>query len=387
MEILFTCHRYSPLIGGYETQVKLLAENLSNSVNVKVITFKLIESSCKDVSDRVEVYRVKPRLVFFRIPFSFAFTRLLNKLPFDVLNAHGTVPFISDISLIHAKLRQKSTVYTHHFDGNVQDSKGLDAFANFYNSTMGRFCASYADAIVTTSKSYAETSETIKPYMNRVHIIPCSVDTTVFEPQSKTAVDSLRKLHGLSAKKVILFVGRIVPYKGLEYLVEALRYISEVDNDFHLLIVGEGEGRHITDKSSYLQKIQASASEKGLKNNVHFLGRVSGQELPIYYSLADVVVLPSVMRGEAFGSVLIEALACGTPVVASNLPGVKDVLRGNCTTGSYVSAGDSRALSQATVRMAYMKNDVTEDCRKFAVDNYRIEKIAEEYIDLYASLN
>jgi glycosyltransferase involved in cell wall biosynthesis len=92
------------------------------------------------------------------------------------------------------------------------------------------------------------------------------------------------------------------------------------------------------------------------------------------------------MRGEAFGSVLLEALACGTPVVASSIPGVKDVLKGNDSVGSYVLPKDSLALSETLVKNAHRKKDVTERCKQFAFDNYRVEKIVKDYVELYSSL-
>jgi len=383
VDVCFTCHRYAPLVGGYETQLKLLAENLSRFFNVKVLTFKLTKGSSLDVSQHLEVYRVNPQLVVFRVPFSFAFVKMLRKLNFDVLHAHGAVPFVSDISVLQAKFRRKVAIYTHHFDGNVQDSKGLNLFAGFYNQTVGRFCAGFADAIVATSKSYAETSETIKPYINKVHVIPLSVDSNTFEPQPRTAVESLKKGLRLCDKKIVLFVGRIVPYKGLEYLVEALKHIHEIGEDFHLLVVGEGEGRGITDTSQYLQKIKVLVNQSGLRDKVHFVGKVPLEELPTYYSLADVVALPSTTRGEAFGSVLIEALACGTPVVASNIPGVRDVLKGDDGVGCYAPPKNGDLLAKALVQMAHKKGYVSESCRKLAVENYSVGQAVRKYVNLY----
>lgn len=388
MDICFTSHRYPPIVGGYENQLKLLAENLSRFFSVKVVTFKLTNSPAFESSNRVEVHRVNPQLVFFRVPFSAGYIKMLGKLDFDILHAHGFVPIVSDLSVLYAKSRKKTVVYTHHFDGNVQDSTLLNLLADFYNRTAGRFSVRFADAIVATSRSYAETSPIIKSYISKVHVIPCFVDCNSFEPQPALKVIALKEQLGLNDEKIVLFVGRAVPYKGLEYLVRALARIrNEMNEEFHLLLVGEGEGRSITDQSGYYQSIQRLVNEGSLKGCVHFLGRVESYQLPMYYSLADVVVLPSVMRGEAFGSVLLEALACGTPVVASSISGVKDVLRGDDSIGSYVFPRDYFALSDAIVKTAYQKDDVTQRCRQFVLDNYRVEKIVNKYVNLYSSLS
>lgn len=387
MEICFASHRYAPMVGGYENQLRLLAENLSESFHVKVVTYNLNHDSSFESLNGVEVYRVKPQLTLFRVPFAIDYLKMLGKLDFDVLHAHGFIPVVSDLSILQAKLRKKFAVYTHHFDGNVQDSGILNLAANFYNETLGRSCLSFADAIVTTSESYAESSPMMRQFLEKIRVIPCVVDSDLFAPQPLSKVLELKHRLGLTGKKVVLFVGRVVPYKGLEYLIKAFERINALGEQFHLLIVGGEEGTKITDASAYYQEIQRLSKAECIRERVHFLGRVEGSQLPLYYSLADVVVLPSVMRGEAFGSVLLESLACGTPVVASNLPGVNEVLKGNGTVGSYVEPRDDAALSSAIVKMAYQKQDVSDCCSEFAVRNYSVKKVVKDYIDLYFSLN
>ena len=181
-------------------------------------------------------------------------------------------------------------------------------------------------------------------------------------------------------------MGRIVPYKGIEYLIKAMEHTkNEQGEELNLLLVGGEEGKSITNKSEYYQQILQLAEKSSIRKNIHFIGRVENSQLTTYYSLADVVALPSIMRGEAFGSVLLEALACGTPVVASSIPGVKDVLKEDSSVGNYVPPKDSLSLSEALVKTAHRKKDVTEHCRQFAFDNYRIEKIVQDYIKLYSS--
>jgi glycosyltransferase involved in cell wall biosynthesis len=388
LSICFTSHRYAPQVGGYENQIKLLAEHLSKHFPVKVVTFNLTNSPTKESLNSVEVNRVKPQLVFFRVPFSVAYLKKLGEMDYDLLHAHGFVPIVSDLSIFYAKSKNKKTVYTHHFDGNVQDAKALNLLAETYNKTIARASFHFADAIVSTTKSYAETSSTLQPIIKKVHTIPCFVDCNQFKPQSPSKVTELRQQLGLDDKKTVLFVGRIVPYKGLEYLIKAIEYAkAEQGEELNLLLVGGEEGKNITDKSEYYQQILQLAEKTIVRKNIRFLGRVENSQLSTYYSLADVVALPSVMRGEAFGTVIIEALACGTPVVASNIAGVKDVLKGDESVGNYVPQKDSAALSRALVKVSYQKKNVTERCREFAFDNYRIEKIVDSYVELYSSLN
>lgn len=387
MNLCFTSHRYAPLVGGYENQIKILAENLSKFYTVKVVTYNLTNSPTKESINNIEVNRVTPQLVFFRVPFSISYLKAVNESNFDILHAHGFVPVVSDLSIALAKSKNKTAVYTHHFDGNVQDAKALNNLALTYNSTIANANFKFADAIITTTKSYAETSPVIKHHLNKVHVIPCFVDCNHFKPQSPSKVAELKQHLGLDEKKTVLFVGRIVPYKGLEYLIKAVEYAKdELGEDLNLVLIGAEEGKNITDKSEYYQQILRLAEKTSIRQNIHFLGRVDADQLAAFYCMADVLALPSVMRGEAFGSVLLEALACGTPVVASSIPGVKDVLKSNDSVGSYVPPKDIPLLSKAIVKTAYQKKNVTEQCQKFAFDNYRISKIVADYVALYSSL-
>jgi Glycosyltransferase len=306
-------------------------------------------------------------------------------MDYNLLHAHGFVPLVSDLSIACAKSKGKATVYTHHFDGNVQDAKTWNNIADIYNKTIARQSLHYADAIVATTKSYAETSPVLKPLLNRVQTIPCFVDCNKFKPAPKESVEELRRQLNLGDRKTVLFVGRIVPYKGVEYLIRAVEIAMAVHGEeLNLLLLGGGEGKSITNPSQYYKYIQERAAKSPVYRNIHFLGRIDDNRLSAYYSLADVLALPSVMRGEAFGSVLLESLSCGTPIVAFKLAGVKDILRSNDKVGKYVQVGDSVKLSKALVDVANRKVSVTEQCREFAYLNYHIETVVKRYIQLYA---
>jgi glycosyltransferase involved in cell wall biosynthesis len=387
VNICFTSHRYAPLIGGYDNQIRQLAEQISKYHNVKVVTYNLTSSPQTETINQVELIRVKPQLVFFRVPLSVAYLRKVGSLNYDLLHAHGFVPVVSDLSITYAKSKGKTTVYTHHFDGNVQDAKAWNNLSDIYNKTIARQSLHYADAVIATTKSYAETSPVLKPCINRVQTIPCFVDCNQFKPAPQEKVGELRHKLNLSDRKTVLFVGRIVPYKGVEYLIKAVEIAKAVHGEeFNLLLLGGGEGKSITNQSRYYQYIQELAKKSPVSRNIRFLGRIEGSQLTSYYSLADVVALPSVMRGEAFGAVLLESLACGTPVVASNIPGVSDVLKSNNQVGKYFNARDAVSLADSLVEITNTKSAVSEDCRQFAQQNYTLGKIVQDYVRLYTQI-
>ena len=197
MNLCFASHRYAPQVGGYENQIKLLAEKISKFFPVKVVTFNLTNSVASESINNVEIYRVKPQLVFFRVPFSISYLKKIGTMDFDLLHAHGFVPIVSDLSVFYAKSKNKTTVYTHHFDGNVQDTQAWNAVAEAYNKTIANFSFQFADAVVATTKSYAETSHALKQHLDKLHVIPCFVECDQFKPQSSTAVTQLRHQLGI----------------------------------------------------------------------------------------------------------------------------------------------------------------------------------------------
>jgi glycosyltransferase involved in cell wall biosynthesis len=174
--------------------------------------------------------------------------------------------------------------------------------------------------VLATSLDYAGASR-LAPLMRArpglVGELPNGVDVARFHP----GVDGepLRARYGLERDaRVVLFVGaldRAHYFKGVEVLLQAVA--RNDDPSTRLVVVGEGNLR-----STY----QAWTAELGLEDRVVFCGRVSDEELPAHYALCDLLVLPSVTMGEAFGVVLLEAMACGKPVIASNLPGVRSVV-------------------------------------------------------------
>jgi len=142
----------------------------------------------------------------------------------------------------------------------------------------------------------------------------------------------IKARHDIRGKKVVLFVGRLVPYKGVEYLLAAFNILKT--GEAALVIVGEGplDG-----------ELKEKAASLGLKNVV-FAGAVPGEDLPGYYAACDVFVLPSVTRQEAFGLVLAEAMACGKPVISTNFSGMPYVVGDG---GLLVAPKDPEALSGA----------------------------------------
>jgi len=152
---------------------------------------------------------------------------------------------------------------------------------------------------------------------DKIAVIPCGVNLNLFRPVDK---EQARKELGLDHEKLILFVGRMDPLKGLEQLLTALTHMDS-DKPPVLLIVGGGQS------SSQMQSALGMIRDLNLEERVKFFGSVAQSRLPLFYSAADICVIPSYY--ESFGMVALESLACGTPIVATNVGDMKHIIHDN----------------------------------------------------------
>lgn len=150
----------------------------------------------------------------------------------------------------------------------------------------------------------------------RIHLIPCGVDLQTFRPLDR---EESRQRLGLNGDKVLLYVGRIESLKGVELLVHT---VAQLDTcaPVRTLVVGDDNGQ-----DNELARIRRLAETLQVEDAFDFVGRVPQEDLPVYYSAADVCVVPSFY--ESFGLAALEAMACGTPVVASRVGGIATVVQ------------------------------------------------------------
>ncbi len=204
-----------------------------------------------------------------------------------------------------------------------------------------RSIAETADRIVAASPmERAHLAWFYKARPEKVSVIPCGVDLKLFRPIPR---EEARKAVGLDRGLCILFVGRIHPIKGIETILEALRLLVDrfglSRQEVELLVIGGDPSQN----GGELARLRSLSDRLGIKDMVRFRGAQRHEDLPNFYSAADVLVLPS--RHESFGMVALEAMACGTPVVASKVGGLIYTIKDN-HTGFHIPQGDSASLAQ-----------------------------------------
>ena len=150
----------------------------------------------------------------------------------------------------------------------------------------------------------------------KVSMVPCGVDLSVFRPlDQKTARDLL----GLNGEKILLYVGRVEPLKGLGLLVETAAQIDSEDGVRMMVVGADANG------GQEMDRVKQLAKDRDLEDQIDFVGQIDHTELPLYYNAADVCVVPSYY--ESFGLVALESMACGTPVVATRVGGLSTIIQ------------------------------------------------------------
>lgn len=284
---------------------------------------------------------------------------------YDIIHVHHPDP-MACLALFLSGYRGKVVLHWH---SDIQKQKLLLGLYRPLQDWLLR----RADVILGTTPVYLEGSPCLKGVRHKTRCLPIGVD-----PVCPGKEDAKRIQEQYPGKKIVYSLGRLVAYKGYRHLVEAARYL---DDSYVVLIGGAGEMR---------EELEADIRRWGLEGKVRLLGRVSDEDLPAYYGACRVFCLPSVQKTEAFGIVQIEAMSCGKPVVATNIPqsGVAWV-NAHGYSGLNVTPGNGRELAEA-IRQIDGDEEVYREYAGRAERRYRElftrEKMIENLLEIYNDL-
>ncbi len=244
---------------------------------------------------------------------------------------------------------------------------------------------SMADRIIAaTIAEKAQLQWLYQAKTEKIAVIPPGVDTCHFYP---IPADEAKEYIGISPDdRMLLFVGRIEPLKGIDTLIQAMGLMAgngdAADHQLCLTIIGGDPHVSREEMTDEMSRLQTLSSENGIDEFVAFLGRRSQETLPYYYSAAEVVVMPS--HYESFGMVALESMACGTPVVASQVGGLAFLVQDG-ETGYHINVGDMDALSERLTTLLdddQLHQKLSRQAAEFAQD-YSWDKIARRMMELY----
>ncbi len=300
---------------------------------------------------------------------------LPQKKSFDVIHLH--YPFYGGAEQIVLGCRAP-IVLTYHMDAEAPGLKGK--IFDIHRKTLQPLILSRAKKILVGSFDYAKHSALNGYAKEKLIEMPFGVDIARFCPILLPEEVALRASLKIPVEvPIVLFVGGLDSahiFKGMPILLQALRLVSE---PFHLVVVGDGNLR---------ASFEATATTLPNNSNIHFVGSVSKEELPTYYRMADLHVLPATSQAEAFGIVSLEAAASGIPTIASDLPGVRTVVQDK-ETGLLVPSNDSEALASALNTL--LKNEDLREklgaaARKRVVEKYGWDGLIDRLVEVYKSL-
>jgi len=373
MKIVQLTPYFYPHLGGVESHVLELSKHLQKRGHeIIVVTTQLEGTESRTEVEGVTVQRLKPLSIVFSTPIVPKVKNLMRDMYYDILHSHLPPPLMSFLGLWGIRNRDIPSVLTYHCDLEIPHTFG-PLIVNLYQRTLGTYSVSQADKIITTTTTYGATSRAV--WYRDADIIPNAVDANRFHPSNDGS--HIRQRHGIDPdEKVVMYVGRLVFHKGLEYLVRSAKYLED---DTKYLIVGTGDFRPT------LEKI---VKDENLEDRVIFAGRVSNEELPNYYGATDVFVLPSVSRLEAFGIVTLEAMASEVPVVVSDIPGVREVITEgrNGLVAEPMNSQDIAGKIRSILENPEMAERMGKKGRERVLENFTWDIVAESIEKVYEEL-
>jgi glycosyltransferase involved in cell wall biosynthesis len=371
MKILQTPVRFRPFIGGVENYVYNLSRGLVRlGHEVTVLCANEPKSEKEELMDGI---RVK------RLPYigKIANTNITPSLPieilredFDLVHAHLPTPWSADLSAVFAKMKRKPLILTYHND--IVGAGFANRAAHLYNRTALKNLLNRADRIIITQPKYLRSSPYLKRYEDKIVVIPVGVDVERFRPMRSEKINN--SIFFLSV------LDEFHRYKGLDQLLRALVLVKEEISDARLIVGGDG---HL------LEHYRRLSEDLGLGENVDFLGRVPEEMLANYYNRCDIFVLPSVSKAqEGFGMVLLEAMACGKPVVCTDIVGVADEVKTK-GAGLIVEPSNAEELAEAISHILQdrsLAHKMGEVGRRLVEERYGWEKVAKRVEEVYEGL-
>lgn len=367
-KILFVVNYYYPYISGVSEYIRLIAEELvKENYDVTVLASNHDTLKKQEIINGVKVIRADIICKISKGTVSPEFIRKARELSkkVDIINLH--LPMIES-GIIGSIVNKNKLIVTYQCDINLKKSVINDIIVKAMDISNS-VCFNRASKIIATSIDYAKSSRVLNKYIYKTIEIPAPLK----ELKKKI-------IEGKSDTKVIGFCGRIVEEKGIFVLLKAFYQIKQKQSNIKLIIGGDYE--NIAGGSIY-PELKEFIKQKQI-DDVEFIGKISESKMSEFYSNLDVLVLPSINSLEAFGMVQIEAMMCGTPVVASNLPGVRTIVQ-NTGMGLIAKVNNEDSLAESILEVLNNKDKYIKD-ESLIKGLYGTEKTVEQYVKCFQNI-
>lgn len=364
--------------GSIVAAFKIVNEIVKKNIECYVFTTSYNRKKHIEKDQNLEIihYPTTIRLFSSNISWGLIFNPL--RYSADIVHVHFDLPPTPFCGYRYAMKKNKPLVITYH--GDWSDNYGnifRKLIVKIINHLLVDKMLSRADILISPSQYYINESKFLKKYEKKVRIIPNGVDIEQFKVEKSKS--DCKKILGLSETSiVVLFLGALTPRKGPEVLIKSIKTVTVNDPTVHLLICGTGE------MESSLKNLVKSLH---LEKNVKFCGFVDENIKHIYYNSADMFCLPSTVSTEVFPLVLLEASACGLPLVVSDLETFKCIVTDGYN-GFFTKKGDERDLAEKIDYLIHHEKErlrLGSNARLFA-EQFSWLKIADITYDCYREL-
>lgn len=334
MRVLYLYKDYFPVLGGIENHIRMMAEGLrSRGVETQVLVTNTANCTVTECIGDVPVLKTARQINVSSAPVSLPFFPALRRLEAGVDIAHLHMPYPPGELAQLLLGRSTRLVATYHSDIVRQRVLGA-LYRPFLWQVLRR-----VDLIAVSNPVYIQDSPFLRRYAAKCRVIHFGVDLAHFAATAAVEERAASWRARYPGKTLLLFVGRLRHYKGVNVLIDAMRAVADV----HALIVGVGPMEAAW---------RAQAQTMGVTDRVTFLGELADADVLALYHAADFFVLPSTNRAETLGIVQLEAMACGLPVICTELGTGTSYVNQHGVTGLVVPPHDPAALSAAIQQLA-----------------------------------
>lgn len=361
-KVLHISNYYTPHIGGIEQTCQYLSEGIVDEYDVKVICFSEDRETKHQLTNGIEITKPGVFLNVARQGLSWSYygilKRLIKEWKPDIIHFHYPNPFVT--ALLLPIIPKDAKLYVQwHLD--ITKQKRIYPFIKPLETKL----LERADIIATTSPNYRDLSKPLIPFMDKTTVLQSAIDTTKWDLKEGDSEKIEAIKNKAQGKKIVFFVGRHVPHKGIGDLVEAEKLIK---NDCIIYVGGYGP---ITE-----QLMTEVKSER-----IRFLGRLSEDDMRCYYHVADVFAFPSYTKAEGFGLTLAEAMYCKcTPVTYTIEGSGVNWVSLNGETGLEVANRDIKAYAEAVDRLLgddVLREKYAEAAHRRVLELFTVEKEVE----------
>jgi rhamnosyl/mannosyltransferase len=359
---------YGPSLGGVERVVYDLCEEIKDKVELTVLCANTkFKTEIEDKDSYKLIKAASLGKILSSVHLGVTVPWWWKRIKADIIHFHFPSP-VAELYCLALCARKQPLIVSYHAD-IIGYKKALFFYAPFIKKFLEK-----ADRIIISSPALLAHSPFLNKFKDKCVVIPFGIELERFR-LTEDIKNAAKNVKAKFAKPVILFVGRLVAYKGLNYLIRAMKDIDAV-----LLIVGNG------DQEAKLRKL---TKDLGISEKVSFVKNVTDEDLPAYYHACDIFVLPSISSKEEFGVVQLEAHACAKPVISTALPTGVPFANLDGITGITVPVCSSQDLAAAIIKLlkdGELRTRLGRQAKERVESEFSRKTMAQKVLDVYRSL-